>query len=47
MASVLGAHAKRNLSNTVEHLARSVNDRNETGHLILDFSKALMKAWLI
>ena len=28
------------LINTVEHLARSVNDRNQTDLLILDFSKA-------
>ena len=29
--------------NTVEHLARSVNDRNQTDLLILDFSKAFDK----
>ena len=28
---------------TVEHLARSVNDRNQTDLLILDFSKAFDK----
>ena len=29
--------------NTVEHLAWSVNDRNQTDLLILDFSKAFDK----
>ena len=36
-----GRSCEMQLINTVEHLARSVNDRNQTDLLILDFSKHL------
>ena len=39
----LGRSCKTQLINTVEHLAWSVNDRNQTDLLILDFSKAFDK----
>ena len=42
MLSVLGAHANATY-HTLEHLSRSVNDRNHTDLLILDFSKAFDK----
>ena len=38
-----GRSCETQLINTVEHLARSVNDRNQTDVLILDFSKAFDK----
>ena len=38
-----GRSRETQLINTVEHLARSVNDRNQTDLLILDFSKAFDK----
>ena len=38
-----GRSCETQLINTVEHLARSVNDRNQTDLLILDFSKAFDK----
>lgn len=38
-----GRSCETQLINTVEHLARSINDRNQTDLLILDFSKALNK----
>ena len=38
-----GRSCETQLINTVEHLAWSVNDRNQTDLLILDFSKALDK----
>ena len=38
-----GCSCETQLINTVEHLARSVNDRNQTDLLILDFSKAFDK----
>ena len=39
MASGVTVHV-RQLINTIEHLARSINNRNQTNLLILDFSKA-------
>ena len=38
-----GCSCETQLINTVEHQARSVNDRNQTDLLILDFSKAFDK----
>ena len=40
MALRVTAHVRHNLFNTIKHLASSINYRNQTDLLILDFSKA-------